>query len=92
MFKKFKPTHKRILLNFSGWALIVFGGVGIFLPVLQGLLFLAIGFYLLSLHSPWFHAKLLSLRRRYPRFAGPLKRVDTWVRKQFGLEIETQSV
>lgn len=92
MFRKFKPHHKRIVLNFSGWTLIVFGGVGIFLPILQGVLFLVIGFYFLSLHSPWFHEKLVSLKSRYPRFAGPLEKVDSWVRKQFGLEVETQSV
>jgi len=92
MFRKFKPTHKRILLDVFGWLFVLLGVLGIFLPFLQGIVFLVLGAYLLSLHSPWFHGKLVSLRGKYPSVARPLERADTWVRYQFGLEIETQSL
>lgn len=89
MFRKFKPSHKRILLDIFGWFFLVVGTIGIFLPILQGVVFLILGAYFLSLHSPWFHNKLHALKQRYPSVAKPLERADTWVRKQFGLEVET---
>jgi len=47
---------------------VVLGVLGIFLPILQGILFLAVGFYLLSLESPWAHRKIEQMRVKYPRF------------------------
>lgn len=88
MFRKFKPSHKRIVLNVSGWFFLAVGSVGVFLPILQGVAFIVLGAYLLSLHSPWFHNKLHALKQRYPSIAKPLERADAWVRKQFGLEVE----
>lgn len=76
------------MLDVFGWIFVVLGIVGTLLPVLQGVLFLVLGFYLLSLHSPWFHEKLVRLKARFPKAAGPLERFDAWVRQQFGLELE----
>ncbi|HYF10053.1 MAG TPA: PGPGW domain-containing protein [Candidatus Paceibacterota bacterium] len=92
MFKKLNPTHKRVLLDVLGWLFLAVGFLGLLLPFLQGILFLAIGAYLLSLHSPWFHEKLVRLKGRFPRIVGPLERFDTFVRRQFGLELEGNGV
>ena len=51
----------------AGWFFTVLGILGLFLPVLQGILFLAIGAYLLSLESPWARRVIEKARRRYPR-------------------------
>ena len=50
-------------------AFIVLGIIGLFLPILQGILFLLIGFILLSRESEWAQRRLEMLKTRYPRFA-----------------------
>jgi uncharacterized membrane protein YbaN (DUF454 family) len=49
-----------------GWAFIVLGILGLFLPILQGILFLAIGGMLLSMESPWAQRVMERLRTRFP--------------------------
>jgi uncharacterized membrane protein YbaN (DUF454 family) len=51
----------------AGWFFVVLGVLGLFLPILQGVLFLAIGFYLLSQESPWARRFIDKMRQRYPR-------------------------
>lgn len=58
---------KRILILIVGWAFILLGIVGIFLPVLQGILFLLIGLVILSSEYAWAHKLLTKLRERFPR-------------------------
>ena len=43
----------RILRLTSGWSLIAVGVIGLFLPILQGLLFIASGLAILSTESRW---------------------------------------
>ena len=43
----------RVLRLTAGWALIVVGVIGLFLPILQGILFIASGLALLSTESRW---------------------------------------
>jgi uncharacterized membrane protein YbaN (DUF454 family) len=65
-----KPKRSRLLrftILASGWAFIVLGILGLFLPILQGIVFLAIGAYLLSLESPRARRFIERMRRRYPR-------------------------
>ena len=52
-----------------GWTFVVLGVLGIFLPILQGILFLLIGLILLSRESEWAQARLDRLKTRYPSFA-----------------------
>ena len=59
---------RRILILGAGWFFVVLGILGIFLPILQGILFLAIGLILLSRESAWAQAKLDRLKAKYPRF------------------------
>lgn len=64
-----RASMKRILILTLGWAFIVLGVLGLFLPILQGILFLLIGFILLSRESEWARRQLEKLKTRYPRFA-----------------------
>lgn len=60
---------KRYIVLGLGWFFVVFGVLGIFLPVLQGILFLLIGFILLSRESAFAQRQLDKLKTRYPKFA-----------------------
>ena len=60
---------KRWLIWCLGWLFIVLGILGLFLPVLQGILFLLIGLYLLSTTSPWAERLLNRLRERFPKIS-----------------------
>ncbi len=60
------PLWLRVVVLTAGWALILIGIAGIFLPVIQGGLSLALGFALLSIGSQWMHLKLRSLLGRWP--------------------------
>ncbi|HEY1272696.1 MAG TPA: PGPGW domain-containing protein [Terriglobales bacterium] len=57
---------KRVLLLIAGWGFLLFGIVGLFLPVLQGILFILIGLIILSSEYVWAHHLLARLRSRFP--------------------------
>ena len=65
---------RRIAVLTLGWALIAVGVVGLFLPVLQGVLFILLGLYLLSRESVAAHQLLERLRARYPTVDARLHR------------------
>ena len=71
--KPYRPRWKRFLILVSGWGFVFLGVLGIFLPILQGILFLAIGFYLLSLESPWARRLMDKMQRRYPKLGATLE-------------------
>jgi uncharacterized protein len=68
-----RPRWKRWLILVAGWFFIFLGILGLFLPILQGVLFLAVGSYLLSLESPWVRKKMLQFQRRYPKLGATLE-------------------
>jgi len=82
------PAWKRALLVVLGWVFVVLGVAGLFLPFLQGILFLLVGVYLLGLGSA--RARLLRqrarrwLRARYPdpvaRVEAVERRATDWIR------------
>lgn len=61
------PTWLRVTVITVGWLLILFGVVGLFLPILQGGLMLALGFALLSIGSQTMHLWFRSIMGRWPR-------------------------
>lgn len=63
-----KQRLKRYAVLALGWLFIFLGILGLFLPILQGILFLTIGLILLSRESEWAAGKLDWLKTRYPRF------------------------
>ena len=57
---------KRWLVLLAGWGFIVLGVAGLFLPFLQGVLFLLIGISILAAEYVWARRLLQKLRERFP--------------------------
>ncbi len=58
-----------------GVLFLVLGVLGLFLPVLQGILFLVVGVALLADHIPVFARIRNAIYRRFPRFEHAVHRV-----------------
>jgi uncharacterized membrane protein YbaN (DUF454 family) len=61
-----------------GWFFIVLGILGLFLPFLQGILFILIGLTILSSRSETIRRFLRHLEERYPKHH---KRIEIWREK-----------
>jgi len=57
---------RKTLIHMVGWTFILLGIVGLFLPVLQGVLFLLIGLLILSKESQRAKDLLHRIEKRYP--------------------------
>jgi uncharacterized membrane protein YbaN (DUF454 family) len=64
-----KAFFKRLAVQLVGWAFIVVGIIGLFLPILQGILFILIGLIILSTQYSWAHGLMQRIRARFPRLA-----------------------
>ncbi len=69
---------KRVGILILGWAFILLGIIGLFLPILQGILFIMIGLAILSSRSPTIQRFLGYLENRYPQY---YQKVETWRKK-----------
>ncbi|MCZ7652973.1 MAG: hypothetical protein M5U13_18095 [Thermoanaerobaculia bacterium] len=69
----------RIVLGVIGWVLILVGIVGLFLPVVQGGLFLVLGAAVISLVSHRFHAWLRARFAGWPRGWKRVERFRRWL-------------
>lgn len=56
-----------------GWVFILLGIAGLFLPILQGILFLAIGAAILASESARARLLVRRLRKRYPKFGNAVE-------------------
>lgn len=78
---------KRVLVLIIGWAFIALGIVGLFLPVLQGILFLLIGLVILSTEYVWAHHLLNKVRQRFPKIGRladeATAKADRWMQHLF---------
>jgi uncharacterized membrane protein YbaN (DUF454 family) len=74
---------KRIVVLLIGWLLIAFGVIGLFLPILQGVLFIMLGLYVLSRESETARQWLQRGRQRYPNVDAKLKEWGIWWRRRF---------
>ena len=69
---------KKIGLLIIGWLFIFLGIIGLFLPILQGVLFILIGLAILSSRSEIVKRFLKHLEERYPQHH---ERVEVWKAK-----------
>lgn len=96
----YQPSHtstskakRSAVTKLLGWCFMVLGIIGLFLPVLQGLLFLLIGLFILSSHYVWADRILQKLRSRFPTLARRVvearRKADGWVRRLAGREADS---
>jgi len=66
---------ERIVTLAVGWLLVAAGVVGLFLPILQGVLLLLLGFWVLSRESRWARRRFEQLRARFPQLDESVQRL-----------------
>lgn len=67
-----------------GLLMLALGVLGLFLPVLQGILFLLAAGLLLAPYSPWVQRLLDRARRRYPRAFARTRKMRMKLRRRLG--------
>lgn len=84
---------KILVRHVFGWFFIFLGVIGLFLPILQGVLFLFIGAIILAPEVPFFQRIIKKLEGKHPRtFARAklfLRRISPWRRKDKPDDTET---
>jgi uncharacterized protein len=68
---------KAIALQATGYTFLVLGVLGLFLPFLQGFLFIVIGLLILARHAVWAHNLLQRFRDTHPRSAELIDQAET---------------
>lgn len=83
-----RAAAKRAGVLLLGWGFVLLGIAGLFLPILQGVLFLLIGLVILSSEYVWAHKLLQRLRSQFPGLARKADeaqvRAAAWMRRMFG--------
>jgi uncharacterized membrane protein YbaN (DUF454 family) len=74
---------RKATVQFIGWVFLVAGIVGLFLPFLQGILFIFVGLMILSSQFEWARKILVKARMRFPKVADQLDRFLQKMRKRF---------
>ncbi len=69
---------KKIGMLIVGWSFVVLGIIGLFLPILQGMLFIIVGLSILSSRSERIRRLFKYLEERYPQHH---KKVEIWKEK-----------
>jgi uncharacterized membrane protein YbaN (DUF454 family) len=84
---RIQTRNKKVVVLLLGWAFVALGVVGLFLPVLQGVLFLLIGLFILSSEYVWAHQLLQRVRNRFPtaalRCEEASRKAHDWLGKVF---------
>lgn len=75
---------KRILIVSLGILFLVLGLVGLVLPFLQGILFLAIGIILVSFSFPKVRTWINKHTEKHPHLASMLNKMERWIKKIVG--------
>lgn len=73
---------KKVVIHVGGISLILLGIVGLFLPILQGILLIVGGVGLLSIGNERVRKWIVALKRRYPRQALAFKKIKTKIVSQ----------
>ena len=67
---------KRKFLVAGGWIFLVLGVLGLFLPFLQGILFLLVGLILLAKAQPRFRLLKMRMKKRYPKYTAAFEAAE----------------
>ena len=82
-----RARAKKIGILLAGWTFILFGVVGLILPILHGTLFLLIGLAILSSEYVWADRLLSKIRNHFPsvalRLEQAIKTAHEWISKAF---------
>lgn len=70
---------KRKLYLIAGIVFFILGILGLFLPILQGVLFLLVSLVLLSKSSARVRLWKRRLIQRYPQWGGKLQQAEKWI-------------
>ncbi len=73
---------RRWALLVGGWLFVVLGVAGLFLPFLQGILFLFVGVAMLSLASPRVRLARMRVGARYPAFRAAEEKARAWMHEK----------
>ncbi|KKR70595.1 MAG: putative membrane protein [Candidatus Nomurabacteria bacterium GW2011_GWB1_40_7] len=79
-----KKKAKKILILSIGIIFIIFGLIGLFLPFLQGIIFLFIGLFLISFCFPPVRSWINKHTEKYPRLFPIIEKVEKWMAKIIG--------
>jgi hypothetical protein len=74
------PLRRHLTLA-TGWAFMALGILGLFLPVLQGVLFLIVGLIVLSSQSPWAARQLQRFLDTHPAAEALHERAERSLRR-----------
>jgi uncharacterized protein (TIGR02611 family) len=69
-----KKTVMRVVRLVLGWACLILGVIGLFVPILQGVLLILLGMALLSRDSRWARRCLTKMRLRFPEVYDRMQR------------------
>ncbi len=75
---------KKILVLFVGIIFIILGLLGLVLPFLQGILFLIIGFILVSLCVPKIRILIKKHTDKHPHLSPIVNKIEAWLVKFIG--------
>ncbi|OGI68447.1 hypothetical protein A2738_01010 [Candidatus Nomurabacteria bacterium RIFCSPHIGHO2_01_FULL_42_15] len=78
-----KNIKKAAILT-AGIVFLTLGLLGLVLPFLQGILFLAIGLILVSFSSPKIRLWINKHTAKYPHLSSVIGKVETWITKFIG--------
>jgi uncharacterized membrane protein YbaN (DUF454 family) len=75
----------RVVMLGLGYGFLALGVVGLFLPILQGILFILVGLLILARHAGWAERALGRFKRAHPRAASLIAQAeaiaDRWVHR-----------
>jgi uncharacterized membrane protein YbaN (DUF454 family) len=83
-----KSTVIRVIRLVLGWACVVLGVIGLFVPILQGVLLILLGMALLSRDSRRARRCLLKMRLRYPEAYAAMQRLKARLAAPFARAAE----
>lgn len=75
-----KRTFRHLAILGLGWLFVVLGVIGLFLPLLQGILFLMIGVTILSTVSSRARLFRQQIGQRFPNFRRRAHDARVWIR------------